>query len=448
VVQEPDPPTFVVLPDEYEDGSEAGPVQLAAAGLRLPPRLELLLQDHRARWATAVLACVAIGALILVAAAGEHASLGTIRAAPPAVARAYVPAVPSGRPWPAAHAACGTERYLPIVNADLLRVPTRVRLAVGGQSVHTVDLDAGTVSTWESISLSEGQFVSQLVASGATTYALVQPCESTDTGSVFRITWDSGGLVLASNRHIEGLFADGRGGVWAAQVEDIATDGPITMVQLPGPGVVRLPVGLTPVAVTGHKLIATVQTQQASVEDLVSYDLRTHRLGPRLGRASSFTVSAGLLLWIEGRCSQAAPCALHRYELASGRSSARRYALPEQSWITGGVVSPDRTKLAFPLAWKYQDRRTDTLGFGPPFEVAVLDLGTGVLETIGGLELPPTTSPGLTFSARGDWLVIALNEGSSTEVLVWRLGLVRPLRAGVRIDSQMLQAPPVIALPR
>lgn len=434
-----------MLPDEYEDGYSAETGE--PPRLRLPSWLAGLLRDRRGRWAVAVLACLTVGGLILATVAGEHASRRAVRTAQPAMAPPYVPAAPSGRPWPTARAACGTDRYLPIVNADPLRVATRVRLAVGGQSVHTVDLDAGTVSAWQSISLSDGQFVSQLVASGSTTYALVQPCESTDTGSVFRITWDSGGLVLASNRHIDGLFADGHGSVWAAQVADIATDDPITMVQLPGPGMVRLPVGLTPVAVAGHKLIATVQTQDASVDDLVSYDLRTHRLGPRLGRASSFTVSAGLLLWIEGPCSEAAPCALHRYELASGRSSVRRYDLPDETGITGGVVSPDRTRLAFPLAWQYQGPRTDTMGFGPPFEVAVLDLGTGVLETIGGLALPPTTSPGLTFSARGDWLVIALNEGSSTEVLVWRLGLVRPLRAGVRIDSEMLQAPPVIALP-
>jgi hypothetical protein len=447
VARDPDPPAFVVLPDEYEDGYSAAPGDLAAER-GLPRRLDGLLRNRRVRQAAAALACLTAGGLVTVAVTGEHGGGRTLQQANPAIAPAYVPAVPSGRPWPTAPAACGTERYLPIVDAQPLREATGVRVSVGGQSLNTVNLDARSVSSIESIHLSDGQFISQLVVSGKLTYALVQPCESTDTGSVFRIGWNSSGLVLASNRHIDGLYPDGRGGVWAAQVADIATDGPITMVQLPGPGVVRLPIGLSPVAVTGHQLIATTETPEPSVNYLVSYDLNTHRLGPRIGRASSLTVSAGLLLWTDGACSAAAPCALHRYDLRTGVQSVRGYSLPVETWITGGVVSPDRTRLAFPLAREYGDRRSDTVGFGPPFDVVVLDLRTGVLESITGLELPPTTSPGLAFSARGKWLVIALNEGSSTEFLMWHPGLVRPLRAGVRVYDQMLQAPPVIALPR
>jgi hypothetical protein len=343
--------------------------------------------------------------------------------------------------------------YQPIVTADPLRVSTGVRLQVGGQTVHTVDVDARSVTSTPGLTLSSLQFVSQLEpGSGGSSYALVQPCESTDTSSVLQVGRDSSHLVLASNRHIDSLFADGHGGVWAAEVADIPTDGPITMVQLPGPGVVRLPAGLTPVAVSGHQLIglasATADQRSPLSGTLVSYDLARRRLGSTIGRAESVTVGAGLLLWLQEPCTLRAACALHTYDLVTGAQSVGEYVLPVETLLTGGVLSPDRTELAFPLAQIYEGPRTDAQGFGPPFEVALLHLDTGVLDRVPALKLPPTELPGLAFSARGNWLVLALNEGRSAELLLWRPGLPRPLRPGIRIGDVMLQAPPVLAVPR
>lgn len=78
--------------------------------------------------------------------------------------------------------------------------------------------------------------------------------------------------------------------------------------------------------------------------------------------------------------------------------------------------------------------------------MAVLHLDTGALDRVGGLTLPPTELPGLSFSASGDWLVIALNQGRNAELLVWQPGLIRPLRPGVRIADLVLQYPPVLAV--
>ncbi|MDQ1741112.1 MAG: hypothetical protein QOE53_2764, partial [Pseudonocardiales bacterium] len=224
--------------------------------------------------------------------------------------------------------------------------------------------------------------------------------------------------------------------------------GPITMVQLPGPGVVRLPSGLTPIAVSGHQLIGLISTaaerRSPSSGALVSYDLASRRLGSRLGRASSVTAGAGLVLWTEEPCTLTAACAMHRYDLATGAQSVREYVLPVETSVAGGVLSPDRTLLAFPLAQIYEGPRTDAVGFGPPFDVAVLHLDTGALERVAGLTLPPTELPGLAF-AQGNWLVIALNEGRRTELVLWRPGLLRPLRPEIRIGDLMLQAPPVLA---
>jgi hypothetical protein len=452
VAQQPDPPSFVVLSEDYDDpGAAPGGQHPAPQRRRAPPRLIGLAHDRRIRWAAALAAGAAATGFIAVAVTGEHAAAPTRTPAVQAPAPAPVPTLLAfGQPWPTAPASCGSVRYQPIMTAVPLRASTGVRLQVGGQSVHTVDVDARSVTSTPGLSLPSQRFITQLVpGSAGASYALVQGCESTDTSQVLQVGPDSSHLVLASDRHIDSLFSDGRGGVWAAEVADIATDGPITMVQLPGPGVVRLPAGLTPVAVHGHQLIgltsSAAERRSASSGTLVSYDLASRRLGSRIGRASSVTASAGVVLWTPEPCTLTAACLLHRLDLATGEQDIGKYVLPVETSVAGGVLSPDRTLFAFPLAQIYEGPRTDAVGFGPPFDVAVLHLDTGALERVGGLTLPPTELPGLTFSAQGNWLVIALNQGRRTELVLWRPGLLRPLRPDIRIGDLMLQAPPVLA---
>lgn len=441
---QPDPPSFVVLPDEdgpyYSDGKDTARSPLAVLG-----------RDRRLRWAAAVLAGLVAGAFMVLAVTSEHAAVRTATPAGPVPYRMPAPRLLSdGKPWPTSPASCGSVRYLPLVTADPLKVRTGVRVRVGGQSVHTVDLDTRTSLPTPGLTLPATRFVTQLVAGKDASFALVQPCESTDTSSVLRVGRDSSNLVLASDRHIESLLGDGRGGVWAVEVADIATDDPVTLVQLPGPGMVRLPAGLRPLAVHGHRLIGLTSAADGRRSDssgtLVSYDLATRRLGRTIGRASSLAVDRGVLLWIDRPCSITARCALHRYDLATGALSVRSYRLPVETSITNGVLSPDRTELAFPLERIYEGPRIDDEGFGPPADVAVLNLDTGALDRVAGLTLPPTELPGLTFSADGDWLVIALNQGRDAELLLWQPGLIRPLRPGVRIADLVLQYPPLLAV--
>jgi hypothetical protein len=55
-----------------------------------------------------------------------------------------------------------------------------------------------------------------------------------------------------------------------------------------------------------------------------------------------------------------------------------------------------------------------------------MELGTGRLDIVPGIELPTKSQPGLAFAERGDWLVIALDAGSRTRLLAWRPGLRQP----------------------
>ena len=58
----------------------------------------------------------------------------------------------------------------------------------------------------------------------------------------------------------------------------------------------------------------------------------------------------------------------------------------------------------------------------PPLDIATLQLDTGRLEIVPGIELPAKSQPALAFSKEG-WLVIALDAGSRTRLLAWHPGL-------------------------
>ncbi len=455
VPQRPDPPRFVVLDEDDED--DASPVGHPTDGAVRPVparRLTGLLigvaRHRRARWAAGGLAGLAAAAVMASALTSEHAAR---QSATPILTPVRIPVLSAaGKPWPTSPAACDSVRYLPLVTADPLRERTGSRVQLGGQSVHTVDLDARSSVATPGLELSSRQFVTQLVPGRDASYALVQTCESTDTSSVMRVSRDATTIVLSSDRHIDSLLGDGRGGVWAAEVADIPTDGPILLRRLDAPGAVRLPAGLSPIAIYGHQLIgltaAADQRPSESSGALVSYDLAGRRSGRTIGTASSLAVDRGVLLWLDRPCTASADCQLHRLDLASGAVTVRGYRLPVQTSIVGGVLSPDGRTLAFPLARLYEGPHIDDAGFGPPLDVAVLHLDSGQLETVGGLTLPPTELPGLTFTGNGNWLVIVVNQGRGTELLLWRPGLPRLLRPGLRIEDQMLQSPPVLALPR
>lgn len=452
MAQLPDPPRFEVLDEDDYPGGDPHPRQ-PGAGPRSKPRG--LTGSRHVRWLAAALAGLVGAGVMATALTSEHAAR---RTATPNAPVARVPVLQAaGKPWPTSPAACGSVRYLPLVDADPLlpgstgQLPIG-RVQVGGQTVHTVDLDARSSIPAAGLALSSLQFITQLVPGRDASYALVQTCDSTDTSMVLRVGSDGSSRVLSSDRHVDSIFGDGRGGVWAAEVAAIPTDGPILLVRLPGPGAIRLPAGLKPIAISGNRLIGLTAGADGRRSDssgtLVSYDLARRRLTGTIGPASSLTVDRGVLLWLERPCTATAECVLWRYDLATGATSARSYQLPVQTLIDGGVLSPDGTELAFPLARLYEGPHIDDAGFGPPDDIAVLHLDTGKWEKVGGLTLPPTELPGLAFTGRDGWLVIAANEGRRTELLLWRPGVPRLLRPDVRVSDLMLQTPPVLALAR
>ena len=83
VAQEPDPPSFVVLPAEYDQPSLAGSGEPGPARPVLPGRLTGLARHRWVRWAVTALACVVAGGFVLVAVTSERNAAQVVRRRPP-----------------------------------------------------------------------------------------------------------------------------------------------------------------------------------------------------------------------------------------------------------------------------------------------------------------------------------------------------------------------------
>lgn len=465
-------PQFRVLSDEQQDGDRWLPADpqgryLRSAQSRLPDWLRQGARRRRWRWSAAV----AVAALVIgIGLLRQHSAVTAQRSADARAGASLLPvssprpvlgsphASPSSTalPWPKAPGACGGDWQLPQVSADPLREHTGVRLlASDGNSVRAVDLDSASVAGTPSLDVPADHFVSQLVAGGSPArpdlYALVSACdEQIGQATVMHFGPGATPRVASHDLGIDELFADGTGGVWAAQLPNSSSSsadsvsGPIRMRRLDRPASVTLPARMGPVAVFGNLLVGLVgpadpNSQQLAVLSLV--DLRTGAVTRTLGPARGVTVGAGLLMWTSAPCPGSGNCAVHRYDLATGTQSVHGYPLPAEADLWGGAISPDRSRLAFSLPRKVADPRWDAGSPGTPSDLVVLDLVSGLLERVPDLELPPKSSAALLFSADSRWLVIGLNEGSSARLLVWRSGQSRAQYSPADLHGALAGAP-------
>lgn len=249
--------------------------------------------------------------------------------------------------------------------------------------------------------------------------------------------------------HFDGLLAGGRH-PWAYQF--LAGDNaPERLDPLNGSARVTLPAGFGVVGAY-QDLIVGYQAPPAGSDantsgPLVILDPATGRVHATVGPGSAAaTVSAGLILWTDGACTAFRRCVVHRYDLAIGRRSSRDYhlGLSADANLGYGLISPDQRLLAFQLHRAAPDPRFDPGHPGTPSDIAVLHLDTGQLETVPGIELWAKASPGLVFSPDSRWLIIGLDEGTRTSLLLWHPGLSHPV-ATVEIPGLTLYTTPITA---
>jgi hypothetical protein len=100
--------------------------------------------------------------------------------------------------------------------------------------------------------------------------------------------------------------------------------------------------------------------------------------------------------------------------------------------------------LAFQLSRAGPDSRFAAYHPFGPSDIVVLDLSTGRLSVVPGVELAPKTQAGLAFDPASRWLVVALDEGRRAGLLLWRPGLAQALRSPTRLPGSVLYGVPVL----
>jgi hypothetical protein len=332
-------------------------------------------------------------------------------------------AIPDGRTaWPTAPGACGADTLLPVVSGQPPAEHTGIQVLLGGDRLRLVDFDGGRATTLPDAVVRPGEYAAVLAGDPITAYATTASCNETAPYAMVRISGDHQVSVVRQLGPTEAPLTDAHR-VWIASFAS-GIDNPYgTIAPIAGGPRVRLPHGFSPAAIVGETIVGQLQPDPAiSPTWLALVDARTGRLQAKLDQqVAPLAAGAGQVFWTSGCRGDASPCTLHRRLIAGGKT----FGAPLPRPACCGVVSPDGTKVAFLIERATTDSRFDGQPL-PPVDIAIMQLGTGRLDIVPGIELPARSQPGLAFAGRGDWLVIALDAGSRTRLLAWRPGLLQP----------------------
>ena len=397
-------------------------------------------------WAAAGIAVVA--ALVGVAAAHT----GSRHAAASAPSRSPAPAAsptPAGPPWPSAAGACGSTVDLPQIRLAGQHAHVHARLLIGGTGLREVT-PGGAVSAPLPGLPERGRVVTSVVAGPGAAYAFDTPCSSsTASVRIYRIA--------ASGAHRLGVSADALiGGPHLALALSYRPSTVVTKVlnRLAGSRAVRFRSSTDPIADTAAGLVVVRYRPLAGQRHAVELvDPNTGAVLRRIGEGFPMGAADHVLLVSLHGCTETAThstCTLESFNLNTGRPIAT-IKLPAGRYPTGGdlsspVFSRHGTLAAFQLARAKRDPRFAAVVPDPPSDVAVLNLRTGKLDAVPGLELPPATWAGLAFDPTGRWLLATVSEGGHGELLAWRPGMPGPALV-TSLPGPLAEAPPLLLAP-
>ena len=360
-------------------------------------------------------------------------------------------ALPSGQqPWPTEAAACGNTADLPLLSTAALHETTGLTLVVGGAGLRLVDVDTGAVHPLTGIAPGghENAQVTDLAASRVGVSALRVTCSDQMVGptggGILSVSTRRRAAVVALPGHNEALLT-APDATWAYSYPANPQDR-ILLRPVGGGTSVKLPVGFSAFAATSSEFIGTLSRpgeQASTAGEVVAAVSRSDLTKVRtLGRGWVVAATDTFVL-TSNQCDGATTrCVLTRTR-ADG--TKQKYPMPPGRLITSNaVLSPDARYLAFQLSRPDPDPRYSAGHPIGPSDLVVLDLILGNLQVVPGVEIAPKSSAGLTFSHNGRWLVITLNEGSSTRLLVWRHGLAMPLESPARLPGKLLYSVPVL----
>ena len=405
----------------------------------LPPRVRL---------AATVLVAIAVATGITVAVWPDGQNSRPIAAS----TSPSVPATTSGsasstatnpqRMWPTAPEACGGDAELPLVTGAVPATGhTGISVVLAGTRIAELDFDNGQISRPAGSVLLRHEYAVGLLG-GRTLLLETSNCRGSDFGPprLLRLTTAGPVGVRMPHRIDEFLFDSSRawGLRWPA---DQLTHGVIYPAG--GGPPVRLPRGFTPSAVTDGVLVGSVARSSNTAGALVLVDAATGLVRRNLGVGQELAAAGGTVVWTTGcDLERPAACAAHRQAVDGGVVTSYRLPRPPAS---DAVLSPDHRLLAFTMERPAQDPRYVYEHPFPPTDIAVLNLDTGVVETVPGIEIPAKSAPALDFTD-DNWLVVGLGAGTRTRVLAWRSGLAHPMET--RAVPGLVGSPPAMALLR
>lgn len=417
------------------------------------------------RTATIALALVAAVAVLgYLALRGPSDGAATPPAAAQSSGQRTEPATPAGtaaattarptpsRDWPVVQGACDAQVRLPQVHAAPLAGRTGLGLLVGGSGLRRVDVDTGRAEPVAGVPVDPKSPVVQVVAAGSVVYALAVPCPPSGTGTVYRMPGDgSAGAERVATA--DALLSDGDS-VWAIDYAD--PPAPVVLRRLDrSAGPVRLPSEADPVAVAGTMIVVSLLPQPAALgapATVALLDPATGTVTTRLGQGVLLAATSRAVLWTSGRCPGDAACAVCRSRLDDRGTPASapecRWTLPSgrqpSSW--DAAVSQDGNRVAFQLSRTTPDPTYRDDHPANPSDVAVLNLVTGELTTVPGLEIPPKSDAALVFDRDG-WLAIGLSHGDQGRVALWRRGAARLQLSPAVLRGALMWSLPVIPAP-
>jgi len=305
---------------------------------------------------------------------------------------------------------------------------------VGVGGLHVVDLDTANTRTLAAAS-KPGRYVEQMVITRRGVYAIWSACSSPYGPGVDYTSWSGSTRRLPGSA--EGLLG-GAGRVWSYSGD------PAVLHRLaPGFRPLALPKRTFPVAVTGDGIIASrfprnPNSLRAPLVELL--DAETGKLSATIARGYPLAAAQGVVLTYASPCGQALrPCTISRTPV-DRPGQTQRFPMPRNRFPGGGsaAVSRDGSLLAFQLTRREPDPRYASDDPVPPSDIAVLDLHSGSLQVVPGIELPPKAAAGMVFTANNGLLAIALGWGVGARLLLWHPG---------RADSPAWPAPREVQTP-
>ncbi len=354
----------------------------------------------------------------------------------------------AARPWPTANGACGAKVPVPLLShLGTLDAPTGLQL-LAGNDTRRFDVDTGMRGA-PLFPLQRGEFVSQLAVDGAGVVAVISDCRGYPPVRVVRRSADGTIHTIGVNRagYQVGSLLTGGNRIWIslyhAQPDSVsystsavllrATDGSSTVITLPD--------GFDPVAGSGNLIVGNWSDSESSARGPIQlYSLSRRAIVAQLGGSTpSYVVANGYIVWLDDGCELS--CPVHRYRIRDGATTTVDAAVPPSTaWV---AISPDGTRIAGVRYDRPANPRFTTDHPGGPTGIVMMDLRSGTVTALPGIELAPKANPSLAFSNDSRWLVVGVDGGRTGRVLLYDRSLTRPLDTGVTVPGPVLWNIPI-----